>query len=219
MRNLIIYGGTFDPIHNGHIQTALNVQQQFNFDHFIFLPCKTPLLKNQALATATQRVTMIELALAPYSKNGKFEIDLSEINRNTPSYMVDSLEYFRQQLGNQLAITLLMGRDTFNQLPSWHRWSELLKLANILVIKRSGYEEITQSEQLKTFIENHETLESDELKNQAHGLIYSYNAGTYDFSSSWIRQQLQQKNTNMQDYLSDQVLNYIRRNHLYSEKA
>jgi nicotinate-nucleotide adenylyltransferase len=212
---LIIYGGTFDPVHNGHIQTALKVQKHFNFDRFIFLPCKIPVLKNQAVATAAQRVKMIELSIAPYAKEGNFEIDLSEINRATPSYMVESLEYFRKQFGNKLAITLLMGRDTFNQLPSWHQWIKLLTLANILVINRAGYKEAPDSEQLKTLIQTHETSDESALTTQAHGLIYSYDAGIYDVSSSWIRQQIQ-KNQNLQGYLADSVLDYIRQNHLYS---
>ncbi|MBA3536874.1 MAG: nicotinate-nucleotide adenylyltransferase [Tatlockia sp.] len=215
MRNLIIYGGTFDPIHNGHIKTALKVQKHFNFDCFIFLPCKIPVLKNQALATAAQRVEMLELALAPFAKKGNFKIDLSEVNRESPSYMVDSLEQFRKQLGNKTAITLLMGRDTFNQLPSWYHWLKLLTLANILVINRAGYSERPDSEQLNYLIETHKTCDESALTKQSHGLIYSYDAGIYDVSSSWIRQQIN-KNENLQGYLADSVLDYIRQNHLYS---
>ncbi|MBA2710442.1 MAG: nicotinate-nucleotide adenylyltransferase [Tatlockia sp.] len=215
MHNLLIYGGTFDPVHNGHIQTAVNVQKQFDFERFIFLPCKIPVLKNQALATASQRVKMIELALAPLSQHS-FEINLSEINRNTPSYMVESLEYFRNKLGVNISITLLMGRDTFNQLPSWYQWTKLLKLTNLLVIKRPGYKEFTETEELRELIQNHETFVLDEIKKQRHGLIYSYDAGTYNFSSTWIREQIHEKNE-LKAYLSDSVIDYIRQNNLYSE--
>lgn len=213
MRNLIIYGGTFDPIHNGHVQTALKVQQHFNFDRFIFLPCKIPVLKNQALATPLQRVEMIELALAPY-KDANFQIDLSEINRESPSYMVESLLYFRKQFGLKLPITLLMGRDTFNQLPSWHKWEQLLTLANILVINRSGTDNAPEKEALKILIQNHQTQDENRLMKQTCGLIYSFDAGTYDFSSSWIREQIKQQ-AKLYDYLAEPVIKYIQKNQLY----
>lgn len=214
MRNLIIYGGTFDPIHNGHIETALNIQNHFHFERFLFLPCKVPILKNQAEAMPAQRVKMIELAIAPHDKHGNFDIDLSEINRDTPSYMVDSLQHFRAQFGNGMAITLLMGTDTFNQLPRWHKWLKLLTLGNILVINRAGFHDQPTSDPLKKLITKHETFDGSALTKQTHGLIYRYDAGNYDFSSSWIRKQLH-RGTNMQGYLPPAVLEYIKQNNLY----
>lgn len=214
MRNLLIYGGTFDPIHNGHINTAINVQNHFNFDRFVFLPCKIPLLKNDAVATAEQRIDMIELALAYRAKDKHFAIDLSEINRDSPSYMVDSLANFRHQLGNELAITLLMGADTFNQLPKWYAWQQLLTLANLLVIKRTGIDDMQTPELMKELLLKHESQDDKAIGIQAHGLIYRYDAGSYDFSSSWIRKQLA-AGKNLNGYLPESVLQYIKQNNLY----
>ncbi|MBA2652624.1 MAG: nicotinate-nucleotide adenylyltransferase [Tatlockia sp.] len=214
MRNLIIYGGTFDPIHYGHIQTAINVQNHFKFDKLIFLPCKIPVLKNQAIATAAQRIQMLELAIAPYVKQYNFALDLSEINRETPSFMVDSLQHFRKQYGNELAITLLMGEDTFNQLPRWHQWLELIHLSNILVIHRAGFSESLSEEMLK-FLQKHETIDEFLLMEQAKGLIYRFDAGIFNFSSSWIRQHIQ-SNKNLENYLPESVIQFIKQYNLYS---
>lgn len=215
LRNFIIYGGTFDPIHNGHLHTAINVQNHFNFDRFVFLPCKIPVLKNKAVATTRQRIDMIELSLADQDKDKQFAIDLSEINRNSSSYMVHSLENFRQQLGAKVAITLLMGTDSFNQLPQWHDWQQLLSLANLLVIKRSGFEE-PPADLLRSLLAKHETQEEKAICEQAQGLIYRYDAGSFNFSSSWIRQQLA-ASKDLESYLPARIIEYIRKNRIYLE--
>ncbi|CEG60849.1 nicotinate-nucleotide adenylyltransferase [Legionella micdadei] len=218
MRNLVIYGGTFDPPHNGHINTAINVQNHFNFDCFLFLPCKTPVLKNHAVATPEQRIQMLKLALASQSKQNNFKIDLSEIHRATPSYMVDSLQHFRKEYGENVAITLLMGADAFSQLPRWHAWRKLLTLANLLVIKRAGFTEETNDALIKALLLKHETHDDTAMTKQPHGLIYRFDAGNFNFSSTWIREQLGE-NRDLTDFLPQAVIRYIKRESLYSKQS
>lgn len=215
MRNLIIFGGTFDPPHNGHINTAINVQNHFNFERFLFLPCKTPLLKNQATATPIQRIDMLNLALATVDKTLNFQIDLSEINRDTPSYMVDSLQHFRKQFGEQIVLTLLMGADAFSQLPYWHAWTKLLTLANILVIKRAGFDDKTHSDLIRELLIKHETKDSTAICEQKYGAIYRFDAGNFDFSSTWVRKELR-GNKDLSNYLPESIMQYIKQNGLYS---
>lgn len=215
MPNLIIYGGTFDPIHNGHINTAINIQNHFNFERFIFLPCKDPLLKNAAQASAIQRVDMIELALAYQDPAKHFSIDLTEINRDSPSYMVNTLEHFREIYGKELAITLIMGNDTFSQLPQWHHWQDILGLTNLLVINRAGYEEQDRPEVMNNLLIKHETKDELAISQQAHGLILRFDAGHYNFSSSWVREQLREKN-DLRSFVPEVVLQYIQQNNLYT---
>ena len=88
---------------------------------------------------------MLQLALQPYPE---FEIDSRETTRNTPSFMVETLESFRHQLGEQVAITICLGTDAFKQLPQWHCWQKILKLSNILVIQRelSNKQELSQTQ-------------------------------------------------------------------------
>jgi nicotinate-nucleotide adenylyltransferase len=215
LRSYIIYGGTFDPIHNGHINTAINIQNHFNFDCFLFLPCKTPLLKKEAIATPAQRVDMIELALAPH-QDKHFAIDLSEINRDSPSYMITSLQHFRNQFGEDSAITLLMGSDTFNELPQWHAWQGLLTLANLLIIKRAGFDDSQFSDLVKKLLVKYETHNPKAICKQVHGLIHRYDAGGFNFSSSWIRKQFA-AGKDLRDYLPESVLEYMEQNNLYRE--
>lgn len=131
---ILIYGGSFDPPHFGHLDTALNVQHYFRFEQFIFLPCKTPLLKKNALASPLQRLEMLQILIKGYPE---FSISTIELDRDTPSYMSETLEQFRRDYGPEVSITLLLGRDAFLNLQKWHGWEKIPKLCNVLMIHRS----------------------------------------------------------------------------------
>lgn len=121
MYSIAIFGGSFDPIHNGHLQTSLAIQKYFNFDSYIFLPCKTPTLKPATVANSEQRIEMILRAINRYKQN--FKLDLREIERTTPSYMVETLESFRAE-SPEASITLIIGYDAFISLSQWHQWQK-----------------------------------------------------------------------------------------------
>lgn len=211
MMSLLIYGGTFDPPHYGHLNTARAVQEHFHFNQFIFLPCKSPLLKNATLASAEQRVEMLKLALANYPE---FQIDLREIERSTPSFMVDTLENFRQEFGEDAAITLCVGMDAFKQLHKWHCWQKLLTLCNLLVIKRADMNLQALPNVLKTLLEDHETFTETDLHTYAFGKIYRFDAGEYPISSTWLRSQVQTGH-DISPYLPENVYQYIKSQALY----
>lgn len=210
---MLIYGGSFDPIHNGHINTAINVQKSFNFDRFIFLPCKQPVLKGKSMATAAQRVAMLQLALAEHHSYN-FEIDTREIDRSSPSFMVTTLEDYRHEIDKSVALTLLMGRDTFIQIPRWHKWERLLKLSNILVINRPG--DFIASDLINNLLETYETEQKEDLAKSSNGLIYQFNSTQYEQSSTSIRQKLS-KGADLTADVSDVVIEYIKKNHLYNQ--
>ncbi len=178
MNNIIIYGGTFDPLHNGHLNTALAVQAQFHFERFIFLPCKTPLIKKAASASSEQRVHMLQLALQNIPE---FSIDNREIIRDTPSYMVDTLKSFRKELGESISITLCLGMDAFIQLPKWHSWQEIISLSNLLILKRAEIKDDTIEASLENLLKNHEVFNKTYLLTQPHGAIYRIDAGSTPF--------------------------------------
>ena len=213
MPNLIIFGGTFDPIHSGHLNTAIHVQQYFHFERFIFLPCKIPILKNKALATTTQRLDMLKLALKEQDQTANFEIDTREIIRTSPSYMVTTLEDYRREFGQTLAISLLIGIDSFATLTKWYQWEKLLHLVNMVVIDRPGYH--IESQALLNLLNNHETTEVKKIKTVPNGLIFKFNAGLYDLSSTAIRSQIQQGYLLNAD-VPKSVANYIKEHQIYT---
>lgn len=209
--NLMIYGGTFDPPHHGHLNTAKAVQDHMHFEHLVFLPCKIPVLKKAAESTVEQRITMLRLAL---EHETPFEIDLREITRDTPSFMVETLKSFRQDWGPDAAITLLLGMDAFLDLPRWHEWRTILQLSHLLIIKRTDIDEKKNSAPLKELLQIHETLDKQALKTTPFGKIYRYNAGEYAISSSGLRAQMKASH-DIAAYVPKKVYEYIKTEALY----
>jgi len=211
LNSILIYGGSFDPIHNGHLKTALAVQQHIHVQRVLFLPCKTPVLKEKTVASTEQRLHMLQLALKPYPT---FEIDPREIKRDSPSYMVETLQSFRQELGKTAAINLLMGMDAFMQLPQWYHWEEIIQLANLVIISRKIIGRLEISTTLQALLSTNETLDKSELLNHPCGKIYRYDAGNYPISSTLIREQLN-NGRNISDYVPPSVYQYIQEQALY----
>lgn len=213
MNNLLLYGGTFDPVHKGHLNVVANVQAALGFQGVRFLPCKTPLLKQQAQASAADRVAMLKLAINSYPEAVNWEIDYSELERDEPSYMVTTLLHLKKQLPVPTAITLLLGMDAFLSLPRWHQWERLLDLANLLIIKRPNADS-TMTEPLKAIFDTHTTTETAKLLSVEQGLIAQIDAGLFDISSSAIRRALQ-SGEDVSEWLPRAVLDYIRAKKLY----
>lgn len=211
MKNILIYGGTFDPPHNGHLNTALAVQNRLHFNRFVFLPCKTPVLKKASLASGKERVAMLKLALEDYLA---FEIDLREMTRDTPSFMVDTLASYRQELGHHAKITLCLGTDAFMQLPQWHSWQKILELSHLLVIKRPERKEQCMPDVIKKLLLTHETFDPDTLLTSPCGKIYRFDAGEYPISSTWLRSQIQAGHK-VDKFLPAKVYQYIKTMGIY----
>jgi nicotinate-nucleotide adenylyltransferase len=210
MNTIAIFGGTFDPIHNGHIQTSIAIQKQFNFDSYRFMPCKSPAIKPPTTASTAQRVTMLELALQKYDE---FTIDLREVNRETPSYMVETLDSLRKEF-IEASITLIIGYDAFLSLPKWHQGEEILKLANLLIINRDDFNSDLIPNSLKTLIEIHKVTDKKGILDKKQGVVETFNAGAYPISSTKIRYALK-KQLNVSQLVPEEVYNYINLQGLY----
>jgi len=191
--NILLFGGTFDPIHNGHLNVAMAVQDRFHFNRFIFLPCKIPLLKDKAQASPEQRLNMLRLALGEHS-DYPFEIDERELHRAGPSYTVITLDEYRNELGADASINFLMGTDSYTQLPQWHESDRILNLANLLVVNRPG----------------HAPLETTVNLNAPHGQVCGVDAGLHDISSTSIR-----LGSNQDQAIPESVKKYIHEQGLY----
>ena len=129
---LAILGGTFDPVHHGHLRAAWEAAEALHAEVRL-LPARAPPHRPQPVAGAAQRVAMLRAALAGQSRLG---LDLRELERDGPSYSIDTLESLRGEIGAQRPLILLLGQDAFAGLSTWRRWTELFDFAHLVVLTR-----------------------------------------------------------------------------------
>jgi len=130
-----ILGGTFDPIHNGHLRLAVEAFEQCSLGEVHFIPCGSPPHRPAPHASAADRLHMVQLAV---HGNPVFLADQRETYRTDACYTVDTLTELRSEFGPQQSLCLLLGSDAFAQLNTWHKWTELFGLAHIIVMQRPG---------------------------------------------------------------------------------
>jgi nicotinate-nucleotide adenylyltransferase len=131
---LCVLGGTFDPVHFGHLRPALEVQQALGIACVHLLPCRIPPHRAAPSASPEQRLALLEVAVAD---EPGLAIDQRELGRTGPSYMVDTLEALRRERGEQ-PLCLALGMDAFAELDSWHRWRDIPALCHLVVMQRPG---------------------------------------------------------------------------------
>lgn len=211
-----IFGGTFDPVHYGHLRTAIEIVEHFKLSELRILPCGTPPLKQAARASSQQRMRMLELA---FNGQPDIKIDTTEINREGPSYTIDTLTTIRKSL-KEVPIILFLGTDTLPTINQWHRWEELLDLAHLVFITRPGWElnAIESDNKLpavvKQLILENEVKDIDKLYAIDAGNILMFPTRQLNISSSDIRSMVQ-NNKSTQFLLPDNVIHYIETENLY----
>lgn len=175
----ICYGGTFDPIHDGHIAVAGFAQNIFDADVY-FIPSADPPHRQKPLATAQQRADMLQIAI---NNQPRFFLDTRELHRIKPSYTVDTLRQLRSEIGHGIPVAWLIGADAFAQLHTWHEWQQLFDLAHFIVAVRPGY-----SMESPDFSINERLSDSlDELKASPAGRVFSLQCPPQRESASAIR--------------------------------
>jgi len=216
LQALGILGGTFDPIHNGHLRLAQELGTALSLSQVRFIPTGTPPHRETPQASGEQRQAMVELAIAG---NPLFKLDTRELSKTTPCYTVETLAELRKELGNEQPLCLLMGADAFLGLPKWYSWRDLFTLAHIVVAHRPGYSEDTwrsaMDYELLLEWQQRQTAERGDVHLHTSGKIVSYTMTALDISASRIRQMLE--NSQSPRYLlPDSVLDYIHTHLLYS---
>lgn len=212
MSSIGILGGTFDPIHFGHLRLAQELVEALPLDEVRFVPAARPPHRAEPLADAMHRAEMARIAIAD---NPAFSIDMREFEREGPSYMFDTLASLRADSGAEVQLYLMLGADAFLALSTWHRWQELFELAHIVVAHRPGHTLDTSSPMMCPALRNewrHRFCESH--PENAAGNILTRRIAALDISSSAIRKGLGQEHS-PRYLLPDAVLGYILENKLY----
>ena len=178
-----LFGGTFDPIHYGHLRTAFELWQLLRLAEVRFLPAGNPPHREKPLAAAELRVRMVRAAV---SGQPAFTVDERETRRTGVSYSVDTLAELRAENPDR-SLCLLLGMDAFLGLPHWHRWHELLDLAHIVVAHRPGWKAPTMGP-LGEVMVDHGTGAIRDLHEQTAGRIYVHAVTQLEISSTELRQ-------------------------------
>ncbi|WP_459176203.1 nicotinate-nucleotide adenylyltransferase [Ewingella americana] len=182
---LALFGGTFDPIHYGHLRPVEKLAKETELKQVILVPNNVPPHRPQPEASALQRLKMVELAI---EGNPLFTIDSRELSVQKPSYTIETLETLRKEHGAQRPLAFIIGQDSLLSLYKWHRWEELLNFCHLLVMARPGYAERLDTPELQGWYNRHRVTEPSKLQQQAHGYIYQANTPLLDISATEIRQ-------------------------------
>jgi nicotinate-nucleotide adenylyltransferase len=211
-----ILGGTFDPIHNGHLRIAQEALEQCQFSQVRFVPSGTPPHRGAPKASAKARWEMVRLAL---NGNPDFQVDVHEVFRTDPCYTVDTLTALRAELGAEQPLCLIVGGDAFLQLQTWHEWKHLFELAHIVVLQRAGGPPLGNamaSADAALQAEYRERLApgATALQEAPNGAIFVADMPALEISSTDIRRRCAEGKS-LRYLMPDAVINYINTHSLY----
>jgi nicotinate-nucleotide adenylyltransferase len=178
-----VFGGTFDPVHYGHLRTAFEMLQALRFDEVRFMPCGDPPHRGRTYANAALRLQMVQQAIA--GQPG-FVSDDRELKREGPSYSVDTLATLREEFPDR-PLALIIGMDAFLGLPKWHKWRDILSLAHIVIAHRPGWRAPDMGP-LGELLANRGTHRVDDLHEALAGHIYIHDVTQLEISSTDIRE-------------------------------
>ena len=212
-RCILLLGGSFDPVHNGHVGLARYFLALLHPDILRLIPAGKPWQKPELSTAAADRVAMLKLAFANFTL--PVQIDEQEIARNGASYTVDTLRALRAELGPEVSLVLVMGADQLQNLHTWRNWQQLFDFANLCVATRPGFtveHSGLDAEVIKEITRR--AASAAQIRATPCGLIYVASNLALDISATDIRQALQQGRSTTQ-LLPEAVLDYIQQHHLY----
>ena len=209
-----IFGGTFDPIHFGHLRLATELAEAFRLERVLFVPNGLPYHRGrEAHATNEQRLTMVKLAIA---RDARFDVDNRELRREGETYTYDTLAEVRQERGPDVPLVFLTGSDAFSKVDTWHRWQALFELAHFVVAIRANDAEWL-SKGPGTFprdIWPRITLNQREMMSAPSGKVMTFFMTPIAISSTAVRN-LAAEGASIRYLTPDPVVEFVRKHRLY----
>ena len=205
-----IFGGTFDPIHFGHLRTALELHQALDLAEIRLIPCYQPVHRKLPIASPLQRLAMVNEAI---ESEKALKVDDIEIRRKGPSYTIDTMIELRKELPNT-PICIIMGIDALLSFTSWHRWEEILELAHLIVAHRPQYQ-LPQTGLVADLLRDRLKKKQSALHQSLHGNIVLQPVTALDISATDIRKQFA-TGKNPRYLLPNNVYKYIQDHGVYN---
>lgn len=213
MRNsLAVYGGTFDPIHYGHLRSAIEIRQALSVDTVRLVPSFSPPHRQQPNSTPAQRLEMLQLAVGDHDG---ICVDDREIARQGASFMVETLESIRQEVGSDTALSLVLGSDAYAIFNQWRRWEDISEIAHLVILERPGYAIADVPQALLDWSASRWVSSPEELLESVSGKMTSLRLTQLEISATMIREQIS-AGLAIDYLLPEKVQNYINKHKLYS---
>ena len=194
-----VYGGSFDPVHFGHLKTANSIKNELNFERLFLLPCFEPVHKNSLHYSSIERLKMLSLAIKEFPS---LEIDTREIDRGGSSFMIDTLIELLEEF-KENNICLIIGMDSFISFKTWKKWHQFASLVHLIVLPRNSDQPSQNS--LDTF---ELAIDKNDLNTKPNGLLYFSNSELIDISSTDIRERIA-SNQNLDGLMPSSVINFL----------
>lgn len=205
-----VLGGTFDPIHNGHLRLAIEFFERLNLTELRLIPLCVPPHRDPPLADPAQRLAMLQLAIENIAG---LTVDDCELQREKTSYTIETVSLVKEKIGDT-PICLLMGIDAFAKIHTWHRWEELLEYVHIAIADRPGNNTKEYDQEIAELIKTHLTGNVSELQQSSAGKIYRITMPMLDISATQIRNIIS-NNQDAHGLVPEKVLDFIHSNNLY----
>jgi len=180
-----IFGGTFDPVHAGHVTMALRLLQALPLEKIIFVPNRTPPHRPLPHFSAVERLQLIQQAIQSHPR---LEVSDLELQQNAVSYTIDTLHALRQQYPDAV-LCLIMGEDNLYTLNQWHCWQELFTIAHLIVLDRPSHLPAQTPPWLHELLTIRASTNPDDLVSEDSGRIFLFHTEPINLSSTQLRQQ------------------------------
>jgi nicotinate-nucleotide adenylyltransferase len=212
-----ILGGSFDPVHNGHLHLATTFLKELNLAELRFVPLNNPAHRTAPLASSEQRLEMLKLAI---ENHVLLKVDDCELQRDEVSYTINTLKLFRKNIGDT-PLCMIIGIENFKTLNNWHQWRSLLDYAHIIIANRPGNDAQKNNDkmdnEMQKFMDSYMTKSATDLHQQPAGCIIKLDVSMLDISSTQIRNDFQSGlMSKSESLLPDKVLDFIQTHQLYN---
>jgi len=210
-----LFGGTFDPIHNGHLYVLTHALQQLPFETIQLIPCGlNPPHRHSPIASIKDRLTLIKLAIGD---NAKLDINTMEIESNDVSYSINTIKKIRLQFPRH-ALGFILSTDNLATFNQWHEWKTFLNYCHLIIVFRH-HRPLPNESWLNQFLQMHQTSNPDDLTHSAQGKIFFTAITPPPYSATHIREELKKGNiSTLDNALPRAVLHYLKQHALYTVK-